>query len=478
MMRFSSKGTMQPDRTEELSALLERRILILDGAMGTTIQGSRLSEADFRGERFSGSARDLRGNNDLLTLTRPEVIREIPSKYPAAGADIIETNTFNSNAPSQADYGLERHVYELNHAAAKLAREAADEHMDRDPVEPRFVAGVLGPTNKTASISPEVNDPGFRNIYFDELVAAYGEALAGLADGGADLILLETIFDTLNAKAAVFAIEALFEERGRRLPVIVSGTITDQSGRTLTGQTPEAFWNSLRHARPIARGPELRARRETHASLHRGTVEGRRHLYQLLPQCRVAQSALGDRLRRNAGIHLGPAPRIRRKRLSEHRRRLLRHDARSYPRDRELGTGASTAQAAAHRKESAALGPGAAQHRRRIPLRQRRGAHQRLRLPRLCAHDPRRRLSGRPRRGASAGRQRRPGDRREHGRGDARLAQGDDHFPAPHRLGARHLARAGDDRFLEVVGDRGGPQVRAGQVRGQLDFPQGRRGGI
>ncbi len=245
---------MQPDRTEELSVLLERRILILDGAMGTTIQGYRLSEADFRGERFLDSTRELRGNNDLLSLTRPAVIREIHAQYLEAGADIIETNTFNSNAPSQADYGLERLVYELNHAAAGLAREAADRSMERDPGRPRFVAGVLGPTNKTASISPEVNDPGFRNIYFDELVAAYGEALAGLADGGADLILLETIFDTLNAKAAVFAIDALFEQRGRRLPVIVSGTITDQSGRTLTGQTPEAFWNSLRHARPIAVG--------------------------------------------------------------------------------------------------------------------------------------------------------------------------------------------------------------------------------
>jgi 5-methyltetrahydrofolate--homocysteine methyltransferase len=245
---------MQPDRSEELKDLLERRILILDGAMGTTIQGYKLSEADFRGERFALSARDLRGNNDLLTLTRPGVIREIHSKYLAAGADIIETNTFNSNAPSQADYGLERFVYELNHAAAKLAREAADECVDRDPGRPRFVAGVLGPTNKTASLSPDVNDPGFRNIYFDELVQAYREALKGLVDGGADLILLETIFDTLNAKAAVFAIETLFEQRGRRLPVIVSGTITDQSGRTLTGQTPEAFWNSLRHARPIAVG--------------------------------------------------------------------------------------------------------------------------------------------------------------------------------------------------------------------------------
>ncbi|MSQ20323.1 MAG: methionine synthase [Betaproteobacteria bacterium] len=245
---------MRPDKTAELKSLIERRILVLDGAMGTTIQGYKLSEADFRGERFAGSARDLRGNNDLLTLTRPAVIREIHGQYLAAGADIIETNTFNSNAPSQADYGLEHIIYELNHAAAKLAREAADEYMDRDPSQPRFVAGLLGPTTKTASLSPDVNDPGFRGIYFDELVAAYGEALKGLVDGGADLILLETIFDTLNAKAAVFAIETFFEQRGQRLPVIISGTITDQSGRTLTGQTPEAFWNSLRHARPIAVG--------------------------------------------------------------------------------------------------------------------------------------------------------------------------------------------------------------------------------
>jgi 5-methyltetrahydrofolate--homocysteine methyltransferase len=245
---------MQPDRTGELRALLERRILILDGAMGTTIQGYRLSEGDFRGRRFAQSARELKGNNDLLSLTRPEVIGEIHSQYLEAGADIIETNTFNSNAPSQADYGLEGLVYELNQASARIARDAADRFSDRDPGKPRFVAGVLGPTNKTASISPDVNDPGFRNILFDELVAAYGEALAGLADGGADVILLETIFDTLNAKAAVFALETLFEQRGRRLPVIVSGTITDQSGRTLTGQTPEAFWNSVRHARPIAVG--------------------------------------------------------------------------------------------------------------------------------------------------------------------------------------------------------------------------------
>jgi len=245
---------MQTDKSEELGNLLERRILILDGAMGTTIQGYRLGESDFRGARFADSANDLKGNNDLLSLTQPAIIREIHETYLDAGADIIETNTFNSNAPSQADYGLERIVYDLNHNAARLAREAADRSMERDPGRPRFVAGVLGPTNKTASISPDVNDPGFRAIQFDELVTAYGEALEGLADGGADLILLETIFDTLNAKAALFAIEALFERRGQRLPVIVSGTITDQSGRTLTGQTPEAFWNSVRHAQPIAVG--------------------------------------------------------------------------------------------------------------------------------------------------------------------------------------------------------------------------------
>jgi 5-methyltetrahydrofolate--homocysteine methyltransferase len=245
---------MQPDRTDELRALLAERILILDGAMGTEIQRHRLGEADFRGERFADFGRDLKGNNDLLTITRPRLIGDIHASYLSAGADIIETNTFNSNAPSQADYGLESLVVELNLTAARLAREVADEFSARTPHRPRFVAGVLGPTNKTASISPDVNDPGFRNIRFDELVQTYAEAAAALVEGGVDLLLLETIFDTLNAKAAIFAIESLFERLGRRWPVVVSGTITDQSGRTLTGQTPEAFWNSVRHARPLAVG--------------------------------------------------------------------------------------------------------------------------------------------------------------------------------------------------------------------------------
>jgi 5-methyltetrahydrofolate--homocysteine methyltransferase len=242
------------DRASLLQSLLAERILVLDGAMGTQIQRERLTEEQFRGERFRGWGRDLRGNNDLLTLTQPALIRRIHSDYLAAGADVIETNTFNSTAVSLGDYGMEELAYELNLAAARLAKVAADECEKRDRSQPRFVAGALGPTTKTASISPDVNDPGFRNISFDALVAAYGEALRGLIDGGVDLVLVETIFDTLNAKAALFAIESEFDKRGSRLPLIVSGTITDASGRTLSGQTTEAFYNSVRHARPVAVG--------------------------------------------------------------------------------------------------------------------------------------------------------------------------------------------------------------------------------
>ncbi len=242
------------DRTAHLDALLRQRILILDGALGTMIQGYRLSEADYRGERFAAHPQDLRGNNDLLVLTQPGVIRGIHSEYLTAGADVIETNTFNSTSVAQADYGLQHLVHELNLEAAKLARAAADEFTAKDPSRPRFVAGALGPTNRTASISPDVNDAGFRNITFDTLKTAYADAVRGLMEGGVDILLLETIFDTLNAKAAIFAIEEVFDQKQSRLPVIVSGTITDASGRTLSGQTPEAFWNSVRHARPLAVG--------------------------------------------------------------------------------------------------------------------------------------------------------------------------------------------------------------------------------
>ena len=242
------------DRTAELQELMEHRILVLDGAMGTMIQQERLTEEQFRGERFRGWGRELRGNNDLLTLTQPALVRRLHLDYLAAGVDIIETNTFNSTAVSLADYGMEELAYELNLAAAKLGREAIEEWRKNDRSRPRFVAGALGPTTKTASISPDVNNPGFRAVTFDQLVAAYGDAVRGLLDGGVDLLLVETIFDTLNAKAALFAIEQAFERRGARVPLIISGTITDASGRTLSGQTAEAFYNSVRHAQPLAVG--------------------------------------------------------------------------------------------------------------------------------------------------------------------------------------------------------------------------------
>ncbi len=245
---------MRPDATETLRALLQDRILILDGAMGTMIQRHTFSEAEYRGERFADWHRDLKGNNDLLTLTQPEAISGIHRAYLEAGSDLVETNTFNAQRISLADYGMEDLVYELNLESARLARAACDAATAADPSRPRFVAGALGPTNRTASISPDVNDPGARNVTYQELVDAYLEQANGLVDGGADLLLIETIFDTLNAKAAIFAVETLFEERGRRWPVMISGTITDASGRTLSGQVTEAFWNSVRHAKPLLVG--------------------------------------------------------------------------------------------------------------------------------------------------------------------------------------------------------------------------------
>ncbi|MFL5402517.1 MAG: methionine synthase [Gemmatimonadales bacterium] len=250
----TAQGRTREDRLAELEPLLARRILVLDGAMGTMIQSYHLDEKDYRGERFAAWHRDLKGNNDLLSLTQPAIIRAIHAAYLEAGADILETNSFNSTAVSLADYGMEELVYELNQASARLARDVADDFESQDPDSPRYVAGVLGPTNRTASLSPDVNDPGFRNISFDDLVSTYGVAVRGLLDGGADLLLVETIFDTLNAKAALFAIESEFDRRSVRVPVMISGTITDASGRTLSGQTTEAFWNSVAHSRPLSIG--------------------------------------------------------------------------------------------------------------------------------------------------------------------------------------------------------------------------------
>ncbi|HSH09353.1 MAG TPA: methionine synthase, partial [Oceanipulchritudo sp.] len=239
---------------KRLRKLLAERIVILDGAMGTQIQGYKLGEAAFRGERYAGHGKDLKGNNDILVLTRPDIIEEVHRGFLEAGADIIETNTFNANRISQADYGLEADAYEINKAAAELARRAVAAYRAEHGEREIFVAGGMGPTNRTASLSPDVNDPGYRGVTFENLRQAYKEQAAGLLDGGVDIFLVETIFDTLNAKAAIFAIEELFEERGRRWPVMLSVTVTDASGRTLSGQTLEAFWNSVSHARPVAVG--------------------------------------------------------------------------------------------------------------------------------------------------------------------------------------------------------------------------------
>ncbi len=239
-------------RGAALASILQQRIVIIDGAMGTMIQRHRLAEADFRGALFADHSKDLKGNNDLLVLTRPDVIRDIHAAYLAAGADIIETNTFGATSIAQEDYGLGHVAREMNTAAARIAREAADAYSSAD--KPRFVAGALGPTPRTASISPDVNDPGARNVSFDQLRDAYREQAEGLLAGGCDLFLVETIFDTLNAKAAIFALDELMEDTGERLPVVISGTVTDASGRILSGQTVAAFWHSVRHARPLAVG--------------------------------------------------------------------------------------------------------------------------------------------------------------------------------------------------------------------------------
>ena len=349
-------------RIASLFAALQQRILVLDGAMGTMIQGYSLNEDQYRGERFADWAIDLRGNNDLLSLTRPQVIRDIHRQFLAAGADILETNTFNSNAPSMGDYGMESLVPELNLAAARLARECADEYSARVG-EARFVAGVLGPTNRTASISPDVNDPGYRNIYFDELVQTYEQATAALLEGGVDFLMVETIFDTLNAKAAIFALKRSFQAAGMTVPVMISGTITDASGRTLSGQTGEAFWNSVRHANPFMVGFNCAL----------GASELRPYVSEL---ARVADT--GVSAHPNAGLPnefgeydetaeqmAAVVAEFADERLRQHGRRMLRHAAGTHPRaacgDRQ--------HRATRRCHAAAALPrvraGAAQHRPR-----------------------------------------------------------------------------------------------------------------
>ena len=294
--------------------------------MGTMIQRFKLTEAQYRGERFKDFPRDVKGNNELLSLTRPDVIRDIHEGYLAAGADLIETNTFGATRIAQEDYKMADLAREMNLESARIARAACDKFSTPD--KPRFVAGALGPTPKTASISPDVNDPGARNVSFEELRASYYEQVEALVEGGADVLLVETIFDTLNAKAALFAVDEYFEASGERLPLIISGTVTDASGRILSGQTVTRLLAQRAPCAAAGHRPQLRAGRGADAALHPGTgARGRRHLHQLLPQRRPAQSDERDRLRRNARGHLAPAARVRGRGAGQHRRRLLRHHA-------------------------------------------------------------------------------------------------------------------------------------------------------
>ncbi len=289
----SAGGLMRKrERGDAFLALLKERLVILDGAMGTMIQGHALNEQQFRGERFAAWRSDLRGNNDLLSITQPEIIAGIHREYLLAGADVISTNTFNSTAVSQADYGMQSLVGELNLAAARLARRVADE-VGAETGRPRFVAGALGPTSRTASLSPDVNDPGFRNISFDELVVGYAEAARALIAGGVDIILIETIFDTLNAKAALFAVRGVLDEAGVELPIVVSGTISDASGRTLVGPDHRGVLEFHPACTSGRRRAQLRARRQAIAALYRGAGTHRRHLCLC-----VSERGPAERLRR------------------------------------------------------------------------------------------------------------------------------------------------------------------------------------
>ncbi len=444
--------------------------------MGTMIQREGLGEDDYRGERFADWDSDLKGNNDLLSLTQPEIIRGIHTAYLEAGADLIETNTFNAQRISLADYGMQDLAYEYNLESARLARQACDEMTARTPDQPRWVLGALGPTNRTASISPDVNDPGKRNVTFDELVEAYLEQARGLVDGGADLLIVETIFDTLNAKAAIFALETLFEEHERRWPVIISGTITDASGRTLSGQVTEAFWNSVRHARPLAVGLNCAL----------GAAEMRPYAAEL---ARVADTFVS--CYPNAGL---PNAFGEYDETAEDMAAVVGEFAEAGLVNLLGGCCGTTpdhiaaiAKAAADQKPrvpsevAPALrlsGSRAADRHRGVAVRQRRRADQHHRVGAVPQADPGRGLRHRTQRRASAGRVRRPGHRHQHGRGDDRRRRRDGPLRQAGRDRARHLTRAADDRLLQVGRHRGRPQVRPGQVDRQLDLDEGGRGAV
>ncbi len=445
---------------------MSERILVLDGAMGTLLQDERLDEAAYRGDRLREHPVDLRGDNDLLSLTQPAAVARAHRAYLKAGADIIETNTFTASRINQAEYGLADLAREIHESAARIARAEADACERANPERPRYVAGSLGPTNRTASLSADVTDPGARSVTFAELADAYAEGAEGLIAGGADLLVVETIFDTLNAKAAIFGIEGLFERIGIRVPLMISGTVVDASGRTLSGQTVEAFWHSVRHARPLSVGLNC----ALGAREMRGWLDDLARIADLpitaypnagLPNAfggydetpDVTSGLLGEWARAGlvnmVGGCCGTTP--------QHVAAIA--DGRAWaapPTGREVGAGprlsglepltvpqpGNLCSTSASARTSPA--PGAS-----------RGSSRTSAMTRRC---------GRPR----PGRERRGHARREHGRGAARLARGDEPFPAPRRVRARDRQGPDHDRQLELGRHRGGPAAGAGPARGQL----------
>ena len=448
---------------------MRERVLVLDGAMGTAIQRDRPDEAGYRGERFADWPSDLQGNNDLLDADPAGPGDRDPRGVPRPPAPTSSRPTPSTPPRSPCATTAWRTSPTRSTTRRRSSPGPPSSAVSAtDPSRPRYVAGALGPTTRTASISPDVNDPGMRNVSFTELHDAYLVAARGLVDGGADLLLIETIFDTLNAKAAISAVEALFAERGRRWPVGISGTITDASGRTLSGQTTEAFWHSVRHARPLVRGAELRPRRAGDAALPRRDRPGRGHLRLLLPQRRAAQrlrgvrrSRRGDRSDRRGVRRLGLL-------------NLVGGCCGTTP--QHIGAiaarveGAHPARGARGAARAAAVRPGAGDRHRGHAVRQRGGADQHHRLGPVPQPHQVRRLRHRADRRPPAGRGRRAGHRRQHGRGHDRRRRGHGPLHQAHRLRARHQPGAADDRLLQVGGHRDRPAQHPGQADRELDL--------
>ena len=376
------------DRTTELERILEQRVMIMDGSWGVMLQSQDLSESDYRGDRFAHHTHDLKGCIDVLVLTQPDLIRDVQGQYLDAGADILTTNTFTATRYGLSEFGLEDRVYEINCEAARLAREVADDYTDRDPDKPRFVAGSIGPTNKTLSISPDVNDPGYRDVTFDELADTYAEAARGLLDGGAHILLVETTFDTLNAKAALYAVESVFEQTGERVPVMASFTAIDLSGRNLSGQTAEAFYASVSHVPLLSVGINCSLGSDQMRPFLASMANVSSHFVSCYPNAGLPNE-FGE-YDETAASHGRQPARVRRERTRQHRRQLLRIAARAHPRHCRSRRRNPAAPATSARRQHAPQRNRNPRDTPRLQLHQRRRARQRHRLrPLQATHSPR-----------------------------------------------------------------------------------------